>query len=296
MDIAQKLIFVTGKGGVGKSYICAMLAHNLSSLHNKKVLLIESEPTGSLAKYFEHAPVGYEAVEVFSNIFLCQVNTQDALSEYLQLYAKVPAWAKFGPLSKLIDIVAYGAPGVKEILVVGKICYEFKNVAEGKSDYDYIIVDSPATGHVVSLLEAPWSLSNFISTGMVAKQTKWMCDILENEDTTGVLVVANSDEVVLSETKELVEIIDNETHSETIGVLINKDSSLLKSDDEVSLDKLPSIIRSQYEYITNERSQNIALLTNLKLKKMLSFPFVNNLSNPLRNIIKNSKYLSRAEK
>lgn len=296
MDIDQKLIFVTGKGGVGKSYVCAMLAHNLSSIHKKKVLLIESEPTGALARYFEHAPVGYKPVEVFSNIFLCQINTQDALSEYLQLYAKIPAWAKFGPLSKLIDIVAYGAPGVKEILVVGKICYEFKKIEESLSDYDHIIVDSPATGHIVSLLDAPWSLSNFISTGMVANQTKWMCDILSNAQATGVLVVTNSDEVVLSETKELINMIDTQTHTQTIGVLVNNDYHLLKTKRDIPLKDLPSIIESQYKYIENEQNQNVHLLSGLKLKSLFSFPFINNMANPLRNIIKNSKYIIKVEK
>ncbi len=291
MDIEQKLIFVTGKGGVGKSFICSMLAHNLSSLKNKKVLLIESEPTGSLAKYFEHTPVGYEPVEIFSNIFLCQINTLDALSEYLKLYAKIPSWAKFGPLSKLIDIVAYGAPGVKEILVVGKICFEFKQMLENKSEYDYIIVDSPSTGHILSLLDAPWSLQNFISTGLVSKQTKWMREILEDKNSCGVLVVTSSDEVVLSETKELVEKVENETHSDVIGVLINKDAQPI---DENILnlheETMPQVLAKQIKYIINENIQNRKILFSLKTKENMSFPYINNLANPLRNIIKNSKY------
>ena len=59
---------------------------------------------------------------------------------------------------------------------------------ENKSEYDYIIVDSPSTGHILSLLDAPWSLQNFISTGLVSKQTKWMREILEDKNSCGVLV------------------------------------------------------------------------------------------------------------
>lgn len=296
MGIEQKLIFVTGKGGVGKSLISAMLAHNLSTFKDKKVLVIETETGGAIAKYFEHNDVGYKPVEVFSNIFLCQINTQDALSEYLNLYAKIPTWAKFGPLSKLIDIVAHGAPGVKEILVVGKICYELKNIIENKSDYDYIIVDSPATGHVISLLEAPWSMKNFVSTGLVNNQTKWMCDLLHDKEKTGVLVVTTCDEVVLSETKELVQNIESQSHSGIIGVVLNKNmTSHLPKDLGKHSYNTPKIVEEQFNYLLNERNQDLSILSKLKIKKLYNFPLLNNFTNSLRNIIKNSNKFEKED-
>ena len=296
MDFNQKLIFVTGKGGVGKSFISSIIAHNISSSSSKKVLIIESETIGAIASQFEHTDVGYDPVEIFSNIYLCQINTQDSLSEYLKLYAKIPTWAKFGPLSKLIDIVAHGAPGVKEILVVGKICFELKKIIESKSEYDCIIVDSPATGHVISLLEAPWSMKNFVSTGMVNNQTKWMCDLLENKDLTGVLVVANGDEVVLNETKELIEKIEIETHSHTIGVVLNKYTG---NDSNISgkngVNNLPDILKLQRQYLAEENIKCNRALKNLRVKKFYSFPLINNLSNSLRNVIKYSSKLVHLE-
>ena len=68
-----------------------------------------------------------------------------------------------------------------------------------------------------------------------------------------------------------------------------KDSGLFK--DEKSKKAVPKIINSQIKYIANEKKQNIKLLSSLKLKKYILFPYVNNLANPLRNIIKYSKYL-----
>jgi anion-transporting ArsA/GET3 family ATPase len=296
MKFDQQLVFVTGKGGVGKSLISAMLAHNLSALEGKKVLLIESESGGSLAKYFEHANVGYEPIEVFSNIFLCQINTQDALSEYLRLYAKIPSWAKFGPLSKLIDIVAHGAPGVKEILIVGKICYELKNIIENKSDYDCIIVDSPATGHVISLLEAPWSMKNFVSSGLVNNQTKWMCDLLEDNKKTQVLVVTTSDEVVLAETNDLVQKINIETHSSLLGIVVNKNSnSHLVAAMGSLADMMPEIVKQQFVFMESERAKDKKILSELKVKNIYSFPLINDHTNSLRNIIKNSCNLELAQ-
>ena len=78
------------------------------------------------------------------------MNTEDSLREYLRLYVRLPLVARLGPLARTFDFVADAAPGVKEILTVGKVCYEVR-----ERHYDLVVVDAAASGHIVGQLAAP---------------------------------------------------------------------------------------------------------------------------------------------
>ena len=75
------------------------------------------------------------------------MNTEDSLREYLRLYVRLPLVARLGPLARTFDFVADAAPGVKEILTVGKVCYEVR-----ERHYDLVVVDAapPATSSASS--------------------------------------------------------------------------------------------------------------------------------------------------
>ncbi|HMS25533.1 MAG TPA: ArsA-related P-loop ATPase [Acidimicrobiia bacterium] len=290
MEFNQKLLFVTGKGGTGKSVLASILAVRFAN-ENKKVLLIDAEAAGGIAQQFEHAPVGYQPVEVARNIYVLQTNTDDALSEYLRLYAKIPSWAKITPLARLIDLVSHAAPGVQEILVTGKICYETKKIIENESEYDLVIVDAPSSGHVLSLLDAPRALSELVSRGMIQAQTQWMQDIIHNGETTGVVVVTTTDDVVLSETHELISDIETNTNVAIAGIVINKDMADLGT-QQTDLEFVPSssdlIDRASRYYMALIKQTREAAHT-LDDYPLFVFPFLTNLSPALRTLMKNAE-------
>ena len=78
------------------------------------------------------------------------MDTEESLKEYLRLQLKVPLLARIGPLARTFDFVANAAPGVKEILTVGKLTWEVR-----EDHYDLVVVDASATGHVVGQLPRP---------------------------------------------------------------------------------------------------------------------------------------------
>ena len=81
-------------------------------------------------------------------VFAMQMDTEASLREYLKVQARVPVFGRIGPMARAFDFVATAAPGVKEILTVGKICWELRESLEGRADWDLIVVDAAATGHV----------------------------------------------------------------------------------------------------------------------------------------------------
>jgi anion-transporting ArsA/GET3 family ATPase len=162
------------------------------------------------------------------------MNTEDSLREYLRVYTRVPLVARIGPLAKALDFVASAAPGVREILVVGKFCYE---VREGH--YDLVVVDAPATGHVIGHLAAPWAINDLVQVGLVRDQTKWMIEILGDPARTGVVVVTTPEEMPVNEAVELVARLGTEVPVQPSAVVVNRVlPELFTRDEEVAFDRL----------------------------------------------------------
>ena len=130
----RRLLFFTGKGGVGKSTVAAAVAL-LAADHGKRVLLVEVDAKGNLTSLFEHGPVGFEPVEVHPRVSVMQMRTEASLREYLRLHIRVPVLGRLGPLASMLEFVANAAPGVKEILTVGKVCWEVRESIAGRAPW-----------------------------------------------------------------------------------------------------------------------------------------------------------------
>src|SRR5262245_25019547 len=199
----RRLLFFTGKGGVGKSTVTAAAAL-LAAERGKRVLLVEVDAKGSLTALFEHPPVGFEPRPVHPGVFAMQMDTEASLREYLKVQARVPVLGRLGPLARVFDFVANAAPGVKEILTVGKVCWELRESLEGRAHWDLIVVDAAATGHVISQLDAPLAIQELVHVGPVRQQTDWMVQLLSDPSLTALNVVTAPEEMPVNETIELV--------------------------------------------------------------------------------------------
>jgi len=212
----RKLVFVTGKGGVGKTTVAAGLAL-LGAQRGKRTLVCEVDAKGNLADFYETAPSGFDAREVQPGLFAMAMDTERSLDEYLRLFLRVPVMARLGPLARMFDFVANAAPGVKEILTVGKLCYEVR-----ERRYDLVVVDASPTGHVVGQLAAPQAINSLVQVGLIRSQTDWMLEILSDPTRTGLVIVATPEEMPVNETIELSRRVRAETTVDLAAVVVNR--------------------------------------------------------------------------
>jgi len=212
----RRLLFVTGKGGVGKTTVAAALALVAAS-QGRRTLLCEVDAKGNATDLLECGRVGFSPVEASPGLWVMTMDTEDSLKEYLSLQLRVPLITRIGPLAKTFDFVATAAPGVKEILTVGKLCWEVR-----ERNWDLVVVDAPASGHVIGQLAAPEAINELVKVGRVRDQTRWMLDILADPATTGAVIVSAPEEMPVTETIELAGRIGSETQVDLAGVVVNR--------------------------------------------------------------------------
>ncbi len=212
----RKLVFVTGKGGTGKTTVASALALLVAS-QGKKVLVCEIDAKGELAGYYEAPPTGFKEKEVQPGLFAMTMDTEASLREYLKLQLRIPFVGRIGPVAKAFDFLATAAPGVREILTIGKLCFEVRD-----GDWDMVVVDAPASGHIIGQLAAPQAVNGLVKVGLIRTQTDWMLEMLSDPAITGLLAVCTPEEMPVTETIELAVRVREETTVQLAAVVVNR--------------------------------------------------------------------------
>jgi anion-transporting ArsA/GET3 family ATPase len=217
----RRCLFFTGKGGVGKSTMAAATAL-LAARTGRKVLLVEVDAKGDVPAQFEQKAVGFTPREVYPGVLAMAMDTEASLREYLRVSMRVPIIGKLGPLARVFDFVATAAPGVKEILTIGKIMWEVRESIEGRADHDIVIVDAAATGHIVSQLGAADAIQELVDVGPLRDQTRWLSELIADPHVTAVNIVTTPEEMPVTETIELVARLRAEVDVPLGAVIVNR--------------------------------------------------------------------------
>ncbi|MFP4476680.1 MAG: ArsA family ATPase [Desulfatibacillaceae bacterium] len=202
----KRILFITGKGGVGKTTVAAAIAYAARD-RGKRVCLVEVGASPNLRYIFEQDIPEYEETRVDRDITAFTLEPYKALEEYVGLQLRVEAAARMILNNRIIHYFMQAAPGWRELVMLGKI-WHIHQLTEGRKKrlrFDTIVVDAPATGHGLSFLRAPSIFMNIIKFGPMHSQTFDVNSMLTDKQRTAVCVVATPEEMPVNEAVRILE-------------------------------------------------------------------------------------------
>jgi anion-transporting ArsA/GET3 family ATPase len=200
----KQLVFVTGKGGVGKSTVSIALGLAAARM-GKRTIVCEVSAQEKASSVFKVGSVGFNEVKVDDNLWAISIDPDESLREYLLLQLKVRAMRDLLVRSRIFNYLAAATPGLKELVTIGKVwelAQDDRRVKKAGT-YDMVIVDAPATGHGVGFLQTPRTFAGIARMGPVHSQATTLDAYLTNHELTGVAVVSLPEEMPVNETVSL---------------------------------------------------------------------------------------------
>ncbi len=223
---------VTGKGGVGKTTTAVALAQALAR-GGRRVLVAEVEQRGGLAPVLGSPVVGHAEQPVWGasadgQVYAIDVNADKALFDYLELNYKLGRTVRALRRVGAVDFATGIAPGLKDLLLLGKISEAVKRKASDDSakshrgaatafHYDAVVLDAPPTGRIGKFLNVAGAVADLVKVGPIKKQSEGIMELLRSNDAV-VHVVTLLEELPIQETREaLAELAALNVH---IGLIV----------------------------------------------------------------------------
>jgi anion-transporting ArsA/GET3 family ATPase len=192
---------------VGKTTGAAALAL-VAAREGRRVCIAEVEAKNTLSRLFGAGDLSYEPSELAPDVFGMNIVPEEALAEYLRVQYRMRRISSAFTTTHFVDYITTAAPGLKDILTLGKIWYleQDRGVQEG---FDTIIVDAPAAGHMLTFLSAPMGLSDALRIGPVRRQSDWLVEMLRDPARARVHLVTLAEEMPVRETLETSQTLDD---------------------------------------------------------------------------------------
>jgi anion-transporting ArsA/GET3 family ATPase len=237
---AHRLLFVVGKGGVGKTTVASALA--LEAAHTgTNTLLIEVDGVGRAAQLFGvTGRAAGEVQEIAPRLHLMDVEGRAALAEYLTMIIPVKRVMQSVLNSRIYQYFVAAAPGLKELMTIGKIWFEAERTDEATGDrlWDLVIVDAPATGHSLQYLSMPQAAHDAFGAGLVRREARRVLDVLQDPAKTAIVFVATAEEMPVNEVTEMYRRVREELHLPPALLVVNRvHQDGLTADDVRRLDE-----------------------------------------------------------
>lgn len=199
----KRFVLVTGKGGVGKTTVCAAEALALGA-KGKRVLVAMCNAKERLSVMLGVPPIGTDVVNVAPNVWAVNMDPEKALEEYgsLVLHSRALYRTLFG--NRYVRSFLKAVPGMHEWAMLGKAWWHTTERDDaGRDKYDVVVLDAPATGHGLDMLRVPKVILDVVPPGLLRRDAERAWTLFQDPKTTAIVLVTLPEEMPTTETIEL---------------------------------------------------------------------------------------------
>lgn len=219
---ASRLVIVAGKGGVGKTTVAATVAR-AAARTGRRSLVVEVEGKSGLAAAFEREELGYEPSELWTRgdppgaaaVEGRGLTADDALLEYLADHG-LDRVSRRLVRSGALEVVSTAAPGIEDILLLGKV----KQLERADAER-LIVLDTPASGHAITFLRSSRALLDVVRAGPIHSQAADVQEMLTDPARTRVLLVTIPEETPINELVETAYMLEDEVGIALGPIVVN---------------------------------------------------------------------------
>lgn len=212
----NKLIFLFGKGGVGKSLLAQAVAEGLSQ-KKKKVLWV---------RVLQITDRKQELQKKNSHLSYIELNSRDCFEEYIVLKLKLKPLYSLFLNNKVTTYLEKAAPGVREMVLLGKIWFE-------RANYDHIVIDMPSTGYAMTMFSTPFHFSNLFPGGPIYNDAQAIIQTLSDPTLTSYGIVSLLEEMPAQESLEFEELFHERIPENPAWLLANRKIEIPKKHQHV---------------------------------------------------------------
>lgn len=179
-----RLHVVTGKGGTGKTTVAAAMALTLAS-GGRRTLLIEVEGRQGIAQLFDVPPLPYQERKIAvppdgGEVRALAVDAEEALLEYLEMFYRLGGAGRMLKRLGAIDFATTIAPGLRDVLLTGKVKEAVTRTDKGHRVYDAVVLDAPPTGRISRFLNVTAEVAGLAKVGPIKSQSEGVAALLRS--------------------------------------------------------------------------------------------------------------------
>lgn len=255
----KRLLFVSGKGGVGKTTISVLLALAAGDLR-KKVLIVEMNSSGRVPPLFNGKSNGQQEVQLTPNVSAINLLPDQCFKEYAIRLLYFSALYKSFFTNRYVSNFINAVPGLDEFMMLAKVdqlIHQPRSKLSSQPKYDLIVIDAPATGHGLSVLEVPAIIGSAIRIGPPHKQAEAIQKLLADKSRTAFCLVTLAEEMPVCESQEYVNALRKKTELGFGPIFIN--AVMPPTLPVTPVDNLPKdlkIFQTYYELATKRAELN----------------------------------------